>query len=510
MYSKRLRNRMLSADRLKRTKQILEATAVIGQTLKDVVEQNLTADKAAQSDESVVEGSFRVVDPDRTHGNPTARAGDQPEIEVTIIPPPKSEQQKSSHQSTSGAAGSKTTAEAKQPEVEVEINTSDETNKTNKTNETKSEQANTQSSPSWTDWVEQIAEQLGGGSQKPGSSPFGDEMPLFVRIPEQLRQFKDKIPFPQTPFESSETETETDGPGRFLRQSYTNDAGTRSYKLYIPSGYQGQSLPLVVMLHGCTQSPDDFAASTRMNELGEKHSFLVAYPEQTFKANFGKCWNWFKASEQQRDQGEPAIIAGITRQVIKEYNIDTRRVYIAGISAGGAMSMVMGMTHPDLYAATGIQSGVPYAVANNIPTGIAAIKMGGSVSSDQLTSAPGDETRVRVVPTIVFHGDEDSMVNPTNGDGIIGQWMQVRAEKESNQPAPKVTTHRGQVPGGHSYTRSVYQIEGEPPIMEQWLVHGAGHAWSGGNPNIAWTDGRGPDASQEMLRFFFEHPHPEA
>ncbi|MCB0213103.1 MAG: esterase, partial [Anaerolineae bacterium] len=163
---------------------------------------------------------------------------------------------------------------------------------------------------------------------------------------------------------------------------------------------------------------------------------------------------------------------------------------------------------PDLYAATGIQSGVPYGVAHNIPTGLALIKMGGSTSADRLTSAPGDKSKVRVVPTIVFHGDEDSMVNPCNGDSIIGQWMQVRAEKEK-RPKPKVTVHRGQVPGGHSYTRSVYQEDGEAPIMEQWLVHGAGHAWSGGNPNIAWTDGKGPDASREMLRFFFEHPHPK-
>ncbi|MCB0194519.1 MAG: PHB depolymerase family esterase [Anaerolineae bacterium] len=333
-------------------------------------------------------------------------------------------------------------------------------------------------------------------------------MPLFLRIPKHLRNLKDKIPFPQSTPASPEPETVEEGKGGFIRRSYTNAAGTRSYKVYVPSGYRGQSVPLMVMLHGCTQSPDDFAASTRMNELGEEHTFLVAYPEQTFKANFTKCWNWFKVAEQQREQGEPSLIAGITREVMKAYNVDARRVYIAGISAGGAMAMVMGMTYPDLYAATGIQSGVPYGVAHNIPTGLALIKMGGSTSADRLTSAPGDTSKVRVVPTIVFHGDEDSMVNPCNGDSIIGQWMQVRAEKEK-RPQPKVTVHRGQVPGGHSYTRSVYQEDGEPPIMEQWLVHGAGHAWSGGNPNIAWTDGKGPDASREMLRFFFEHPHPK-
>lgn len=504
MYSRRMRNRMFTADRLKRTKQILEATAAISQTvLREVFEPNSEANPAGQSPEPFVEGSFRVVDPETPRQQPSARDAKLKEAEVIIYTAPEPdrtgiapEQKKDTSQSTSN--GSKSTADpnSHQPEVEVTIISS--------TTPEPEEQTSTQSPPPSAE-----AKSKRERRQQNGSSPLGGEMPFFLRIPEQLRQLKDKIPMPQsTP--TQETEAVNNGPGQFLSRSYTNEAGTRSYKVYIPSGYQGQPLPLVVMLHGCTQSPDDFAASTRMNELAETHTFLVAYPAQTFKANFGKCWNWFKAAEQMRDQGEPGLIAGITREVIATYNLDARRIYIAGISAGGAMAMVMGMTYPDLYAATGIHSGVPYGVAQNIPTGLAVIKLGGSAPTDRLTNAPGDQARVRVVPTIVFHGDDDSMVNPNNGDAIIAQWMQLRAERENRRPAPPVTTFEGQVPGGHSYTRQVYQEAGEPSIMEQWLVHGAGHAWSGGNPNIAWTDGLGPDASQEMLRFFFEHPHPEA
>ncbi|MFN8459925.1 MAG: PHB depolymerase family esterase [Anaerolineae bacterium] len=330
------------------------------------------------------------------------------------------------------------------------------------------------------------------------------------QLPPQFSQPEDKISDPPPVVEPSHTHKQEQGQTRFLSASYTNQAGTRSYKLYIPSGYQGQALPLVVMLHGCTQSPDDFAAATRMNELAENASFLVAYPAQTFRANLGKCWNWFKASEQQRDQGEPVIIAGMTRHLIKTYGLDPTRVYVAGISAGGAMAMVMGMTYPDLYAAVGIQSGVPYGVAHNLLSGLMAIKGVGTISTDRLRSASGEQKRWRMVPTIVFHGDQDAIVNPANSDQIIAQWLELRAEDREKEPAPQIAVQQGQVPAGHAYTRSLYHDESGLPLMEQWLVHGAGHAWSGGNPAVAWTDAKGPDASQEMLRFFFEHPYFEA
>ena len=283
--------------------------------------------------------------------------------------------------------------------------------------------------------------------------------------------------------------------GRFIEGSYGNHAGIRSYKLYIPSGYHGQALPLIVMLHGCTQSAEDFAAGTRMNVIAEERTYLVAYPEQSAAANASRCWNWFRPSDQQRDQGEPSLIAGITRQVMRKYPVDAQRVYIAGLSAGGAAAAVMGMTYPDLYAAVGVHSGLACGVASDLPSAFAAMRQGnGGISAA--------EQRERITPTIVFHGDCDTTVHPRNGDHVIAQ--------------SKITTsmqtevHHGRVPGGHSYTRTLYTDVGGPAILERWDIHGAGHAWSGGSLSGSYTDPRGPDATREMLRFFLDHPRPIA
>src|SRR5438045_8056804 len=163
-------------------------------------------------------------------------------------------------------------------------------------------------------------------------------------------------------------------PGRFVRRIFATRAGTRFYKLYLPACYRGQALPLVVMLHGCKQTPDDFAAGTRMNQLAEEYGFVAAYPAQAWRANIDRCWNWFRASDQQREGGEPAIIAGITRKIMRRYRIDARRVYIAGLSAGGSMAAVMAATYPELYAAVGIHSGLPYAPARGPATAAAATR----------------------------------------------------------------------------------------------------------------------------------------
>jgi poly(hydroxyalkanoate) depolymerase family esterase len=291
---------------------------------------------------------------------------------------------------------------------------------------------------------------------------------------------------------------------QFIDGSYSDQAGSRAYKLYVPSGYHGQALPLIVMLHGCTQSPDDFAAGTRMNDLAQEHTCFVAYPAQSPSANVSKCWNWFSPRDQQRGQGEPALIAGITRQIMRDYSVDPRRVYVAGLSAGAAAAAIMGMTYPDLYAAIGVHSGLACGAASDLPSAFAAMRRGEAVPTRWSGNAADAKPYRRVVPTIVFHGDQDTTVNPCNGDQVIAQSSVIAGADF------RTSVENGQVSGGHAYSRTLYVDASGRAILEQWVVRGAGHAWSGGSPAGSYTDPRGPDASREMLRFFLEHAHPGA
>ena len=282
-------------------------------------------------------------------------------------------------------------------------------------------------------------------------------------------------------------------PGQFLARSYQNSAGRRAYRLYVPSGYRGQPVPLVVMLHGCKQTAEDFAAGTRMNAHAERHSCLVAYPAQSSAANGSKCWNWFSPQHQTRGNGEASLIAGITREVVEDFTIDPRRIYVAGLSAGGAAAAIMGTAYPDLYAAVGVHSGLACGAAHDVPSAFTAMRLG-EPSVGGATS-PGPRL---MIPTIVFHGDRDRTVNPRNGEQVLAQAGTGRELER--------TIERGQVPGGHAYTRTLYTERNGQVVLESWIVHGAGHAWSGGNPAGSYTDPYGPDAGREMLRFFLEHP----
>jgi len=281
---------------------------------------------------------------------------------------------------------------------------------------------------------------------------------------------------------------------RFIECTYGNREGRRAYRLFIPSSYQERPLPLVVMLHGCTQSPDDFAAGTRMNFIAEDRGCFVAYPAQPRQANQAKCWNWFRTADQQRGRGEPSLIAGITRQIMDDYLIDRNRVYVGGLSAGAAAAAIMGETYNDLYAAIGIHSGLACGVATDLPSALVAMRQGGS--GHKVFS--GDR---RPVPTIVFHGDRDTTVHPNNGDQILEQSVRTMRTQTKVQ--------FGQVAGGHAYTRTILSDANGRAMLEHWNVHGAGHAWSGGSPAGSYTDPRGPDATREMLRFFLEHSLPE-
>ena len=290
---------------------------------------------------------------------------------------------------------------------------------------------------------------------------------------------------------------------RFLAATFSNRTGSRPYKLYVPSGYRGQPVPLIVMLHGCTQSPDDFAAGTRMNEAAEAPTCLVAYPGQTSSANLQKCWNWFREGDQRRDEGEPSLIAGITREVMRNYAIDPQRVYVAGLSAGGAAAAIMGDAYPELYAAIGVHSGLACGAARDMPSALAAMQRGSDgAGAYQPAGAVRSAAQRRVVPAIVFHGDRDTTVNPRNGDAIVARSAQVAALG--------TRTEEGRVPGGHAYRRTLHVNANGQTVIEQWVIHGAGHAWFGGSQAGSYTDPRGPDATGEMLRFFLEHPHPTA
>ena len=308
---------------------------------------------------------------------------------------------------------------------------------------------------------------------------------MMNNLQDAMENFQSFNPF--TPPEQADKPTSR---GNFTESRFTSQAGSRSYKLYVPDCAEaGVALPLVIMLHGCTQSPDDFAAGTRMNDWAERDGFLVCYPAQSASANGQKCWNWFNDGDQQRDRGEPALIAGITREVMARHPVNPARVYVAGLSAGGALAATMGQVYPDLYAAVGVHSGLACGAAHDMSSAFAAMRQGGSVAAP--TASPAR------VPTIVFHGDRDSTVNAVNGDEVAAQAIRTAAVRSE--------VEEGAVPGGHTYEKTRYLDTSGRALVEQWAIHGAGHAWAGGSAAGSYTDPRGPDASGEMLRFFSEH-----
>lgn len=272
-------------------------------------------------------------------------------------------------------------------------------------------------------------------------------------------------------------------PARFVAGRFQHPtAGARDYKLFLPPGAGEQPRPLVLMLHGCTQTPDDFAAGTRMNEAAAAQGVVVLYPAQSVQMNPQRCWNWFKRQHQQRDRGEPALLAALVRQVVADQRIDPSRVYVAGLSAGGAMAAVLGQAYPDLFAAVGVHSGLASGVAGDLPSALAAMQSGGP--------APRAS---RPVPTIVFHGDRDATVNPANGAQVFAA---------ATPPGATAHTERIARPGARAHTRQQQRDAHGRVVAEHWLVHGAAHAWSGGSSAGSYTDPQGPDATREMLRFF--------
>ncbi len=305
------------------------------------------------------------------------------------------------------------------------------------------------------------------------------------------------------PFDDGIQRVET--PGTFTTCQFSNAAGSRAYKLYVPTSPSEVPRPMVVMLHGCTQSADDFAMGTQMNRLADEHGFLVVYPEQPAHANMSKCWNWFQPQDQLRASGEPSLIAGIVREVASRHGADLRRVFVAGLSAGAAMAVVLGETYPDLFAGVGVHSGLPYGSAHDIPSAMAAMKGGRSglpglqVKLDM--AAQPSKKAVHAVPTIVFHGDRDHTVQQTNAKQVVQQARDAYAV-EPGAGVLTADTQREAATGGRSYSRTVHADSTGRAHIEDWTIHGAGHAWSGGDARGSYTDRTGPDASAEMVRFF--------
>lgn len=297
------------------------------------------------------------------------------------------------------------------------------------------------------------------------------------------------------------------GHGTWYDRTYQDANGARDYHVYVPAGFGGGAAPLVMVLHGCLQGGMDAAALSNLPALADAKGLLAVFPDEDPAANPSRCWNWFLAADQKRDAGEPALLAGIVGAVAAEWPVDDKRVYVIGGSAGGAMSVILGATYPDRFAAIGVIAGCEYA---GLPCGTT----GGPDPTQQGQAAyAAMGAHARLVPVIVFQGDADPVVAPTNSAQIVTQWLTTddladdgMADGSAASPTP--TTTSGQVPGGRSYDIDRYLAPSSTVVIERWLIHGGGHAWPGGAAGASFSDPSGPDATGASWTFFAAHPRP--
>lgn len=284
--------------------------------------------------------------------------------------------------------------------------------------------------------------------------------------------------------------------GRSLHGRYTHGAEARDYALYVPADTDGAPRPLLLMLHGCQQDAADIARLTRLNQLADALGFMVLYPTQSRTANATGCWNWFLPEHQRPDQGEAALLTALTCEIAARHGADPRRLYVAGLSAGGAMALVLAAIHPELFAAVGVHSGLPYGLARDQVSALTLMHQGPASVGGRIPVL--SETGV---PVIVFQGDADLRVNPINASWIIEQVLSANDE-------PRIERETGRAPGGLEYTRSRYLDRNGAIRAELWMVQGGGHGWFGGDPAAAFAEPKGPEAAREMVRFLLEHSAP--
>ncbi|WP_424968905.1 alpha/beta hydrolase family esterase [Dinoroseobacter sp. S375] len=313
------------------------------------------------------------------------------------------------------------------------------------------------------------------GATPPTSPP---EMPDLSAL---LNRFSGAAPRPVTLPEGAS----------FADETYSCAEGSRRYRLYVPASASDDARGVIMMLHGCTQTPEDFAIGTGMNELADRHGFVVVYPAQSRGDNAQSCWNWFSRGDQRRGRGEPAILAGLAQEICAAHDVDRSACFVAGLSAGAAMAVILGEAYPDVFAAVGAHSGLPVGAAKDVPSAFAAM-------SGQALDAPDPVPTQTPARTIVFHGSADTTVNPSNGAAIA------RRAREALSPDSLGRSETGTAQG-RCYTRDQCHDTAGRTLVEHWTVAGQSHAWSGGRPGGSYVDSQGPDASAEMVRFFFEH-----
>lgn len=305
--------------------------------------------------------------------------------------------------------------------------------------------------------------------------------------------------------------SDAQAPGSFQRIAFSAPAGAAQnhYWLYVPPGAASPGtgpMPLVLMLHGCTQNPQDFATGTAMNAAAQAVNALVLYPAQSHDANPKGCWNWFRPQDQARGAGEPATLVAMVRDVMHHHRVDAQRIYVAGLSAGGAMAALLAREYPDLFAAVGVHSGLQPGAARTVMGALSAMKSGAKVPPPARAAQMGAGESLPAL--IVFHGDADQTVHARNAQQLTDAALAARGQA-FGQGSGQVQS--GQSAAGQRYTRTIHVAENAQPsgadtVVEQWILHGAGHAWAGGDARGSHTDPRGVNASQEMLRFFMEHP----